>query len=121
MPSHKGRLLASRQVSVSECSVEWKNVGHRYEFAQRDCLLRAYTAREDDILPYIGWVAIRPAKFQIFFPAVSKTIMLFISYRRGFFNPTFADNTTAKLHGTGKRKPFSGSGEKFFRFSPLPK
>ena len=52
---YKGRLLASRQVLVSECSVEWKKVGHRYEFAQRDCLLRAYTAREDDILPYNSW------------------------------------------------------------------
>ena len=61
---YKGRLLASRQVSVSECSVEWENVGHRYEFAQRDCFLRAYTAREDNILPYSGWVVIRTAKFQ---------------------------------------------------------
>ena len=43
---------SSRQVSVSECSVEWEKVGHRYEFAQRDCFLRAYTAREDNILPY---------------------------------------------------------------------
>ena len=58
-------ILASRQVSVSECSVEWENVGHRYEFAQRDCLLRAYTAREDDILPYSGWAVIYPAKITI--------------------------------------------------------
>ena len=35
-----------------------------YEFAQCDCLLRAFTAREDNILPYIGWVEIRPAKLQ---------------------------------------------------------
>ena len=53
-----GEAIDARQVSVPECLVEWKNVGHRYEFAQRDCLLRACTAREDDILPYIGWVVI---------------------------------------------------------------
>ena len=57
-------ILASRQVSVPECSVEWENVGHRYEFAQRDCLLRACTAREDDILPYIGRVVTLTAKLQ---------------------------------------------------------
>ena len=67
-------ILASRQVSVSECSVEWENVGHRYEFAQRDCLLRACTAREDDILPYIGWVVICPAKLQ-FSAILSQTDM----------------------------------------------
>ena len=69
----QGEAIDARQVSVSECSVEWENVGHRHEFAQRDCLLRAYTAREDDILPYIGWVVICPAKLQ-FVVSFQKTI-----------------------------------------------
>ena len=61
---YKGRISSSRQGTIFECLVEWDHVGHGYEFAQSDCLLRAFTAREDDILPYIGWVVIRTAKLQ---------------------------------------------------------
>ena len=36
-----------------------------YEFAQQSTYPESSTAREDDILPYIGWVVIRPAKLQL--------------------------------------------------------
>ena len=45
-----------------------------YEFAQQSTGLGSPTAREDDILPYIGWVVIRLAKLQ-FVEMLSQTDM----------------------------------------------